>query len=328
MGNYYSRLVRLGVTALICPFLIVACHAKGQGGSSVQSASLAPNLPKSKDSVTIPQRLYDSEIESNGRKRTYHFYLPPSNLTKGPLPVIFAFHGWGGKGKDMMEMSQLNRLANKQGVIIVYPDGVDGTWADGRGYTPADKAGVDDIAFTKALLNKLSERQNIDRSRVYAVGFSNGGHFAQRVGCELADSFSGIAVVASDFPTKLANRCNPVRPLSVIVIHGSEDKMSPAAGETEPGQEALSIDGTVQKWGSLNGCAATADTANLPTPVNDGLSISRTLYSKCRGNSQVVFYNIQGGGHTWPGGDLPEKIFGKTARNLDATSTIHQFFLD
>lgn len=60
----------------------------------------------------------------------------------------------------------------------------------------------------------------------------------------------------------------------------------------------------------------------------DGTRVRKELYNQCRENSEVVLYAIEGGGHTWPGGDqyLPQWIIGKTDRDIDANEVIWDFF--
>ena len=46
-----------------------------------------------------------------------------------------------------------------------------------------------------------------------------------------------------------------------------------------------------------------------------------------RGHAPVKLYEVEGGGHTWPGGPvLPPAIFGPTNQDIDATARILNFF--
>ena len=271
---------------------------------------------------------YDASLDSGGLTRTYHVHLPPAASAGKPLPLVLALHGRLGDGAGQAKLSGFNAVADQEGFIVVYPDGYQRSWADGRGTTPADNAGVDDVAFLGAALDAVMAKERVDATRVYVTGMSNGGFMTERLGCDLARRFAAIAVVAANFDQPLAARCAPSHPLPVLLIHGSDDPLVPEAGGLMDGEPVLSTADTVARWATLAGCGATPSGAQLPTLVNDGTSVARSTYSGCQGGAQVVFYNVSGGGHTWPGGYqyLPASLIGKTSRNLDASATIWRFF--
>src|SRR4051812_29821304 len=78
----------------------------------------------------------------------------------------------GGTGEEAAEMTGFSQLSDQKGFLVVYPDGVDQHWNDGRGTTPPDVQGVDDVGFVSALLQDLSQSLKINRGRVYATGMS------------------------------------------------------------------------------------------------------------------------------------------------------------
>ncbi len=271
---------------------------------------------------------YDGSVVSGGLTRTYHVHLPPAASAGKPLPLLLALHGRLGDGAGQARLSGFNAVADQYGFIVVYPDGYQRSWADGRGTTPADKAGVDDVAFLGAVLDAVMGREKVDATRVYVAGMSNGGFMTERLGCDLARRFAAIAIVAANFDQRLAARCAPPHPLPVLLIHGADDPLVPETGGALDGEPVLSTDATVARWAALDGCGATPTVTQLPTLVNDGTSVQRSTYSDCQGGASVVYYNVSGGGHAWPGGlqYLPESIIGKTSRNMNASVTIWRFF--
>jgi polyhydroxybutyrate depolymerase len=71
----------------------------------------------------------------------------------------------------------------------------------------------------------------------------------------------------------------------------------------------------------LNGC----NPAPQALPANG--AVSGVRYSGCLEDAEVVFYTIDGGGHTWPGGHpLPEWIAGYTSMDINASETMWAFF--
>ena len=101
------------------------------------------------------------------------------------------------------------------------------TWNGGNccGYAQWNK--VDDVGFTRALLDDLAKVVNVDAKRVFATGISNGGIMCYRLASELSDRIAAIAPVAGTMGTKT---CNPKRPVSVMHFHGTDDKFLPFKG--------------------------------------------------------------------------------------------------
>jgi polyhydroxybutyrate depolymerase len=92
--------------------------------------------------------------------------------------------------------------------------------ADGLN-TPAERAGVDDVAFIRALIDRVTRQYAIDPHRVYAAGMSNGAMMTELLGCRLANGVAAIAPVAGPMPEPLEAGCRPARPVPVLEIHGT-----------------------------------------------------------------------------------------------------------
>jgi polyhydroxybutyrate depolymerase len=93
------------------------------------------------------------------------------------------------------------------------------------------------------------------------------------------------------------------------------------------GGEAASTVQTVSLWRDLNKCSSTAVQTEI-NPEIDGTSITLERYTGCASGSEVAFYKVTDGGHTWPDGSqyLPMIIVGKTSRDLNASETMLTFF--
>ena len=249
--------------------------------------------------------------------------------TVDPAPLVVALHGGGGAGIGIAAFSRMNVVADRRGFVVVYPDGVERSWADGRGITDADRAGVDDVRFVSDLIDLLAQRHPIDPGRVFAAGISNGGTMALRLGCELSDRFAAVGVVAASMPATLVRTCAPTRPVSLVLMHGMEDRLMPfGGGEVMSNRGAvIGAAATVRRWAELNGWASEPRAMSLPAVVDDGTSIVRESFAGPPG-IDVELYAIEGGGHTWPGGLRFASVgqLGRTTRNLDASETIWRFF--
>jgi len=311
--------------ALLLGLLIVALGACQRGRSTSPATPTSP--------AHGPADI-DGSLQSGGLTRTYHVHLPAGYSAARPAPLVLAFHGGGGDGAGMSRLTHLSDAADRFGFVVVYPDGYQQHWGDGRGVTPSERDGVDDVAFVAVLLDTLASQFAIDTRRVYATGISNGGFFSERLACDLSARISAIASVAATMSANLAARCAPARPVPYLLIHGTADPIVPYDGGQVGGQlagergAAISAADSVQKWAVLDGCPSPPHVAALPDTAHDGTQVRRTVYTGCATGSQVQFYSVEGGGHTWPGGlqYLPVAVVGKTSRQIDAGDVIWGFF--
>ena len=273
-----------------------------------------------------------ASISVGGHNRTYRLHVPPSYDGTKAVPLVLALHGRLGTGEGQERLGHLDKVSDEQDFIVVYPDGLDRSWADGRGATPSDKNNVDDVKFPSELINKLASEYKIDAGRVYAAGMSNGGFMSARLACSLADKIAAVGIVAASLSTNTAETCKPAMPVSVLIIQGTQDPLVPfqggALGKNGDRGEVLSHAATVEKFAVLNRCSGTPQKKQITDDAKDGTSIQILDYTGCAAGSEVRGYTIEGGGHAWPGGMqyLPAAMIGKTSHNLDASETIWEFF--
>jgi len=279
---------------------------------------------------------YRGSMLHKGRVRTYLMHIPPSYHKESLTPLVIALHGGGGDGNRMEKFTLMSHQSDTGGFLLVYPDAIEGHWNDGRGVHKyrSHRKDIDDIGFISALIDVLAENYNVDMKRIYVTGSSNGGLMSNRLACELTDRITAIAPVIGSIAENIAARCLPKRPIPVLMINGTDDQIVPWEGEyVRSGHKKLgkilSIPDTVNFWVSHNGCLPMPEITWEPD-INpeDGTRVRTIVYGKCKDGVKVVLYEIQGGGHTWPRGPrhLPEFIFGKTSRDIDANQIIWRFF--
>jgi polyhydroxybutyrate depolymerase len=259
---------------------------------------------------------------SSGEKREYLLYVPKSYDRTRPTPLVISMHGAGLWGAVQMEMSQWNAVADEHGFIVVYPSGVGGrgprAWRAGGGDTSAR-----DVRFIAELIDTLKASYNIDPTRIYADGLSNGGGMAFLLSCTMSDRIAAVGLVASAqfLPW---NGCKDQRAVPMIAFHGTEDRFTPYHGGKSPvarDHVFPSIPGFTANWARRNRCGA--------KPVESAVAadVTRVEYTGCSDDAAVVLYTIRGGGHTWPGGGpMPEWFVGSTSTSVDASRQAWAFF--
>lgn len=276
---------------------------------------------------SIATRDQTVSVTVDGRVRTARVHLPNPLPDLKKVPVVLVFHGQLADADAQQALSQFNHLSNDHGFIAVYPAGYQLSWNDGRKDTPSNRDGVRDVRFVRTLLQHLEQRYPVDRRRVFALGMSSGGFFAQRLGCVMAGRFAAVASVAAVLPRTTAKRCAPTRPLSVLMIMGTADPLVPYRGGPFGRATVLSAKASAKHWRELAQCKRPR-TRQLPDYAKDGTRTRVLTADRCQGGTAVKLFTVHGGGHTWPGGRqyLPEDTIGRTSRDFDAGSSIWAFF--
>jgi polyhydroxybutyrate depolymerase len=265
------------------------------------------------------------ELSFGGLQRTYVVHAP--NGVDQPAGLVINLHGAGATGGAQAAITNYGYAADALGFVVAYPDGIDQSWADGRGASTPDRQGVDDVGFLTALIDRLVQDYGIPRGRVYATGMSAGAFMATRLACDRADVIAAIAPVAGTLGSGVP--CAPSRPVSVLAFNGTADPVVPFGGGGMLGRggasDILSAPEMAARWRSLDGCAGAPVEDDLPS-AGDGTSVHRLSAVGCADGTAVVLLQINGGGHTWPTGNfaLPDAGLTTTATNASLASA--QFF--
>jgi polyhydroxybutyrate depolymerase len=248
-------------------------------------------------------------LTSGGLQRSALVHLPPDAAGRR-LPLVLAFHGWGGTGPWMASYSGLSRIGDRLGFMIAYPSasGSPTRWnvAGAAGKAP------DDVAFARDLLALIQSRNCVDPVRVFATGVSNGAGIAARLGCELSDRLRAIAPVAGGYST--LPPCKPVRPVSVLEIHGTADHVVPYWGRGL--NRAGDVTRFVRAWAKRDRCPRRVARS---APAR---AVRRLAWLPCSQGSVVEHLRIIGGEHEWPD---PEHERGRRS-GLSASAAVLRFF--
>jgi polyhydroxybutyrate depolymerase len=271
-----------------------------------------------------------------GMPRTWTRFCPRKHDTRKPCPLLIALHGGLGKGEGMSTITEqgFEHLSEErdEDFVILYPDGIDGNWDDDRVGVDsvAHQKKVDDVGFIRQLIERTAGETAIDRQRIYATGISNGAMMCYRLARELPGTFAAIAPVAGLLPTDAADQAWP-QPVSVLLIEGSRDPLMPYEGgvvgsERSPRGRVISAAETVRFLVAQNGLPEKPQAIGAPA-AQDGTVWQGQLYGSADDGIALAFFEVQDGGHAWPGGReyAPEKIIGRTSR-VDACALIWTFF--
>lgn len=277
---------------------------------------------------------FQRELTVDGRIRSYSLHVPSQIGSGSELPLLIAFHGIPSDAEEMRRITDLDAVADARGFIVAYPNAID-NWNNGCEdcNSSSFNLGIDDVKFVRRLVDRLTADMPVDRRRIYGTGFSNGALFVHRLACDAADLFAALAsVAATSLEPGAVPACAPSRPVSILFMHGTADPSFPPEGRTF-GQEpfairSLSIDATVATWTDRNGCAPVAMVRRLPDLTNDGTTVHTETYSGCRDGVAIVYYAIEGGGHTWPGSPgVFQGFLGVKSLDIEASEEIADFFL-
>lgn len=273
----------------------------------------------------------EGRITTSGETREYLLHVPARYDARRPMPLVLSMHAGGTWPAQQMHLSRWNRLADESGFLVIYPAGtpqllgVARTWRTfGHGPSPGP-----DVQYISDLLDEVESKYNIDPSRIYATGMSNGAGLAFVLACRLSGRIAAVGLVApaQSLPP---DGCRPTRPVPVMVFHGDADPIVPYQGgrlgdPLNPVKPLLPrIESFVSEWARRNGCSS-AD-PRVTTVASD---VERLEYPGCARDAAVILYTVKGGGHTWPGGKpLPKWWVGPTTTSIAATAEFWRFFLE
>ena len=272
-------------------------------------------------------------LQHGGLARMYRVHVPARYDVARPAPVLVALHGGGGNMDFQANDSVYGQIgkSDKEGFIAVFPNGFSrfpggkfATWNAGNCCGAARDRGVDDVGFIREVVADVARRWNVDRSRIYATGMSNGAMMAYRLACEASDVFAAIAPVAGTDNTRA---CAPNKPVAVLHIHAKNDSHVLFTGGAGPDSASrsqvtdyVSVADTIAKWSRLDSCTAP------PRRVVDKPGAYCDVVAQCQGGVQVQLCVTETGGHSWPGGHKVRAGGEPASQALSANDLMWEFF--
>jgi len=277
-------------------------------------------------------------LQHGGRQRSYIVHVPKAGSDRA-RPVILAFHGGGGEADGFKAYAGLDAVADREGVIVAYPNG-NGilprrllTWNAGECCGYAMNQRIDDVGFAMAVLDDLARQATVDVRRVYATGHSNGAMMAYRIGAERADRIAAIVPVAGALSIV---QFAPSRRIAVLDIHSVDDPRAlyeGGLGPPFPGTDVRAshrpVMAGLEKWRRHNGCSASSRVVETRKATSGSTAQTATLleWEGCGGGTRVAHWKLTGVGHGWPGtrGLAREAIIGTPTTMVSAAEEVWRF---
>lgn len=258
-------------------------------------------------------------VVTSGQTRKYLLYVPKTYQRSKPTPLVISLHAAALRPAAEMEISRWNELADEHGFIVVYPSGSELP----RVWPMGPRSLGRDVRFISDLIDKLEAEYNIDPTRIYADGMSNGGGMAFALSCRLSDRIAAVGAVAAA-QTLPWDWCGDSRPVPTVAFHGTADRFAPYQGGSSPvsPDQFPNIRDWTARVARRNQCKGDSSDTRITA------SVRRLAYTNCAENADVILYTVEDGGHTWPGGKpLPEWMVGPTTREINASSVMWAFFV-
>ncbi len=262
----------------------------------------------------------DMYLNYQNTNRHFIVYLPTGYTPGQHLPVVFNLHGYGSDASQQIFYSKMYITADSNHFIMVAPDGLNNSW--NSGFTLPYNSSPDDVGFVSEIIDTLYQLYNIDLTRVYACGMSNGGYQSYRLACDLENRIAAIASVTGTISSLTALNCALLRKVPVLQIHGTADPLVEYEGSTG----SYGIEEAIDFWLAKNQCSTVNDTVWVPdVNTTDSSTVQQIRYRTCGSGTEVWFYKITGGGHSWPNAPI-SFIYGPTNKDFDASQEIWDFF--
>ncbi len=182
-----------------------------------------------------------------GLRRRRWVLVEPTPAAPSSVParaLVLVLHGDGGDARGLHEAWPFEKATGSE-AILAYPDG------EGRTWDLETKGANKDIAFLEALVGEVAQKHVIDRTRVYAAGYSSGGFMVNVLACHRPALLRAIASNAGGAPYQQAEtwpngypKCPGQKPVATLALHGERDG-------------SVTLDSgrfTAEYWASVNGC--------------------------------------------------------------------------
>ncbi len=267
--------------------------------------------------LLIGQQSQNISIDVNGTDRQFILYVPNIYDASTPAPLLFCFHGYGSSASTNYAYTKFRDIADTAGFVLIHPQGSTDAFGTPHFNVGWGTSNVDDVAFTEAMIEYAEGNYNINSSRIYSTGMSNGGFMSYHLACNLSDKIAAVASVTGSMSPSTFNNCNPSHPTPALQIHGTSDGTVPYEGDP---LFTKGIDDVINYWVTYNNCDPTASVTPIPDiNAGDNTTVDHFVHGGGDNGVSVELFKVYDGDHDWPG------AFGNL--DIDASAEVWKFFM-
>lgn len=304
--------------------------------------------PSIREARQQPGSFEAHEFSNAAGSRVYKVYVP-AGMPDAPRAMIVMLHGCTQSADDFAAGTQMNRLADEHGFLVVYPEqaahaNASKCW---NWFKPQDQLrGAGEPSLIAGIVGEVAQRHGADPRRIFVAGLSAGAAMAVVLGETYPELFAGVGAhsglpygSAHDIPSALAAmkggrsgmpglknfaaaaatpRRKAVQAVPVIVFHGDRDHTVQQTNGERIVQQARDAHG------------AQAGDAGLRVSTQAGVAaggrrFSRTVHTDTDGQVLIESWTLHGAGHAWSGGHASGSYTDGTGP--DASAEMVRFFM-
>lgn len=274
--------------------------------------------------------------------RSYKLYVPAGE-TVAPRPLVVMLHGCTQSADDFAAGTQMNRLADAQGFLVVYPEqaahaNTSKCWNWFKQQDQVRDAG--EPSLIAGIVREAAARHGADTRRIFVAGLSAGAAMALVMGETYPELFAGVGVhsglpygSAHDIPSALAamkggrsgwapqpatSNAGAVRPMPTIVFHGDRDHTVQQTNATRIVEQARNAYLAQSGADQLRTCENTGQ-------AGGGRRFTRSVHAFGEGPAHIESWTVHGAGHAWSGGDASGSY--TDSKGPDASAEMLRFFM-
>ncbi|MCA9629369.1 MAG: prolyl oligopeptidase family serine peptidase [Myxococcales bacterium] len=170
-GDITGKIVTFDLDLAGSTFGAVTYSADAEAPTSCDGA--AAEIPRIDQCPTVSEG-NNTGFPSGDEPREFELVLPSTYDAGKSYPLVFVYHGFGGKPTDMLDGVGFRARADEDDVILAAPKGLES--GNGAAWNIATAAPQNvDVALFDDMLKCISESFSVDDQRIYVTGMSNGG---------------------------------------------------------------------------------------------------------------------------------------------------------
>lgn len=249
----------------------------------------------------------------NQGTRKYTLYVPQAASSGVALPVVLLTPGNENDPHDFLKFPDLLAKAESAPFLLVELMG-DNNQFNVELHSWDNPSRPDDVAYVRAVLQKVQQQLCVDEDRVFCAGMSRGARFCVRLASELSDKIAALGIVSG---LRYPRPNNATRPIPIVAFHGTADKIDPYEGGGFAYWGTATVPEELAKWSVFNDCQG-----RKSEDLQGHKGVHVEAYSHCSVGADVVLYTLKDAPHCWPGTPM---LYGPQTHLLNVTHVLWEF---